>query len=348
MKLHELAAKLGCGVKGDPDRSIDGVRDVAVLAPEQELQDNFVYFIESPAVLKLHPKAASRGVILTVAGMADRFSCALVCAEGGGRLALIALLKHFDRTPSFPAGVSPEAKVDPSAKIAASACVLAGAVVMAGAVVGERCVVYPGTVLEPHAELGDDSVLYPCVVVGHHCRIGKSCIVHGGTVVGADGFGFFDDAGGRHKVPQIGDVVVGDHVEIGASCSIDRATIETTSIGAHTKIDNQVHIAHNCRVGRYCYIAGNTGLAGSVIVEDGVMISGMVSIKDHVRLAKGTIVMGMSGVAQDTEPKTAYFGTPARPARQMHKMNAALERLPELLIRVRDLEAERDNPEALA
>jgi UDP-3-O-[3-hydroxymyristoyl] glucosamine N-acyltransferase len=198
--------------------------------------------------------------------------------------------------------------------------------------------------MEPYSEIGDDTVLFPGVVLGHHCTLARHCIVHGATVIGADGFGFYDDQSGRHKIPQIGNVAISEHVEIGAGCSIDRATIETTSIGAHTKIDNQVHIAHNCRVGRYVYIAGNTGLAGSVIVEDGVMISGMVSIKDHVRLAQGTIVMGMSGVAQDTDPKTAYFGTPARPARQMHKMNAALERLPDLISRVRRLE-ESTEPE---
>jgi UDP-3-O-[3-hydroxymyristoyl] glucosamine N-acyltransferase len=210
---------------------------------------------------------------------------------------------------------------------------------MEGARVGARCVLYPGVVLEPHASVGDGSVLYPNAVVGHHCVVGKDSVIHGGTVLGSDGFGFYDRPGERHKVPQIGIVVLGDGVELGSGCTIDRATIETTSIGDQTKTDNQVHIGHNCRVGRFCYIAGNTGLAGSVVVEDGVMISGMVSVKDHLTLARGTIVMGMSGVAQDTEPKTAYFGTPALPARQMHKMHSALERLPELLVRVRDLES---------
>ena len=181
-------------------------------------------------------------------------------------------------------------------------------------------------------------MLFPGVVLGHHCVIGKEGIVHGGTVIGADGFGFFDDARGRHKIPQVGNVVIGDHVELGSGCTVDRATIESTTIGDHTKLDDQVHVAHNCRLGRFIYIAGNSGIAGSVVMEDGVMISGMVAVKDHLRIAAGTIVMGQSGVAQDTEPKTMYFGTPARPARQMHKMHAALERLPELLNKVRRLE----------
>lgn len=338
MNLGELAAALGLESRGPSDYEIQGVRDVEMLSGDRAMEENFVYFIESPAVLKRHPEAGERGAVLTTPDLAGLFPRALVAPQGGLRLAFIGLLKKFDKTPSFPAGISPEARVHPAAKVAPGAAVLPGAVVMQGAVVGERCVLYPGVVLEPCAEVGDGTVLYPAVVVGHHCVIGRECIVHGGTVIGADGFGFHDGPSGRHKIPQIGNVVVADHVELGAACTVDRATIESTTIGEHTKIDDQVHIAHNCRVGRYVYIAGNTGLAGSVVVEDGAMISGMVSVRDHVRLAKGSVVMGMSGVAKDTEPKTAYFGTPARPAREMHKMNAALERLPKLLAKVRELE----------
>lgn len=338
MNLQELATTLGLKAKGAPDYAIKGVRDIERLSADQDLEEHFVYFIESHAVLKRHPKATERGAILTVPALADRFSLALIAPEGRARLSLIALLKAFDKAPSFPAGISSEHRIHPSAKIAASSAVLPGAVVMAEAVVGERCVLYPGVVIEPRAEIGDDTVLFPGVVVGHHCRIGKHCIVHGATVIGADGFGFYDDAGGRHKIPQIGNVVIADHVELGAGCTVDRAAIESTTIGEHTKIDDQVHIGHNCRIGRFIYIAGNAAVGGSVVIEDGAMLSGMVIVKDHLKIAKGSIIMGFSGVAQDTETKTAYFGAPARPARQMHKMNAALERLPELLAKVRELE----------
>jgi UDP-3-O-[3-hydroxymyristoyl] glucosamine N-acyltransferase len=336
--LGELAAALGAAFTGPADYAIKGPRDIEALSHEQDLEDHFVYFIESPAVLKRHPKAAGHGAILTSAALADKFPRALVAPAGRERLSLIALLKTFDRTPCFPAGVSPQALVHPTAKVAASAAILPGAVVMEGAVVGERCTLHPGVVLEPFAEIGDDTALSANVVVGHHCVVGRRCIVHGGTVIGADGFGFYDDSTGRHKMPQIGNVIIADHVEIGASCTVDRAAIESTTIGEHTKIDDQVHVGHNCRIGRYIYIVGNTAIGGSVTIEDGAMISGMVIVKDHLRIGKGSIVMGLSGVAQDTEPKTAYFGTPARPARQMHKMNAALERLPELLTKVRELE----------
>ncbi len=339
MNLKTLACILNSEFRGSEDYEIDGVRDIERLSPQDSLQEGKIYFIESPAVLKRHPKASLSGVVLTVPALAGNFPRAIIAPQDGARVAFIRLLKEFDATPTFEPAISPDARVHTTARIGDGTAVMAGATVMEGAMIGARCVVYPGVVVEPFAKIGDGTVLHSNVVIGHHCVVGKECILHAATVLGSDGFGFYDQPGQRHKIPQIGNVVLGDHVELGAGVTIDRATIETTSVGDQTKIDNQVHIGHNCRIGKWCYIAGNTGLAGSVIVEDGVMISGMVSIKDHVTLARGSVIMGMSGVAQDTEPKTAYFGTPALPARKMHKMHSALERLPELLARVRELEA---------
>ena len=338
MNLESLSRLLNAQYRGPAGYEIKGMRDIERLKPEDELEEHKVYFIESPAVLKRHPKAAEKGVILTIPALADQFPRALVVPAADVRVALINLLKHFDRAPVFASGVSPEARVHPTAKIEVSATVLPGAVVMEGAVIGARCVIHPNVVIEPFAEIGEDTVLHPCVVIGHHCVIGRHVLLHGGVVIGADGFGFFDQPGKRHKIPHIGNVVIGDHVEIGASSTVDRATIESTRIGDCTKLDDQVHVGHNSQLGRFIYIVGNSAIGGSVVIEDGAMISGMVIVKDHLRVGAGSVVMGMSGVAQDCEPKTAYFGTPARPARQMHKMNAALERLPELIAKVRELE----------
>ena len=344
MDLESLSRLLGVQYRGPADYAVEGVRDIERLEPEDALEEHRVYFIESPAVLKRHPRAASSGAVLTIPALADLFPRALVAPAADVRVAFIDLLKRFDSAPAFAAGVSAQARVHPTAKIAASAALLPGAVVMEGASVGARCVIHPNAVVEPFAQVGEDTVLHPCVVIGHHCVLGRGVLLHGGVVIGADGFGFFDQAGRRRKIPHIGNVVIGDNVEIGASSTVDRATIESTLIGDHTKLDDQVHVGHNSRLGRFIYVAGNSAIGGSVVIEDGAMLSGMVIVKDHLRIAAGSVVMGMSGVAQDTEPKTAYFGTPARPARRMHKMNAALERLPELLARVRALEEKLSAP----
>lgn len=336
--LQELGRMLGASVKGEADYAIKGLGDIERLSAEQALQDNHLYFIESKAVLKRHPLAGRNGAVLTTAELADQFPRALVAADNA-RLAFFALLSHFDRAPKFAHGVSPEARVGLTAKIAPTASILPGAVVMEGALVGPDCVIYPGAVIETRASIGEGSVIHSNVVIGHDCVVGKRCIIHGCTVIGADGFGFYDLPAARHKVPHIGNVVIADDVELGASCTVDRATIESTTIGTHTKLDDQVHIGHNCRVGRFVYIVGNSALGGSVVVEDGAMISGMVIVKDHLKIAAGSIVLGMSAVAQDTQSKQAYFGIPARPAREMHRMHASLAKLPELLAKVRDLEA---------
>lgn len=339
MKLSDIAGKLGFSVQGDGAYRVDRLGDIERLTPEQGLAENVLYYIESPAILKKHPKAVESGALLTTKELAPKFKNALVI-EGDARVGFIKLLKLFDRLPAFAPGVRPGAHVGPKAKVPASAVVMAGAVVMEDAVVGERVVIWPNAVIEPRAVIGDDSQIHAGVVIGYDCVVGKRNIIHGASVIGSDGFGFYDRAGGeRHKVPQTGNVVLGDDVELGSGCTIDRGAIESTTIGLQTKLDNQVHIGHNCRIGRYCYIAGHSGFAGSVLTGDGVFISGNCAIKDHTVLAPGTIVMGMTGITGDTEAKTAYFGTPGRPAREMHKINAAAAELPALLKRVRALEA---------
>ncbi len=339
MNLKQLAELLNAEAKGPADYPIMGVRDIAALSKDEPLLENQVYFIENNAVLKRHPLAGKTGAILTTPEFADKFEHAMIVPQKGARLAFIALLKHFEKAPKFAPGVDNGPRIHAKAVIDPSASILPGATVMEGAVIGARTVLYPGVVVEPFATIGADTTIFPNTVIGHHCVIGADCILHGCTVIGADGFGFIDEPGKRHKIPQIGNVTVADHVEMGSGCTVDRATIESTSIGENTKIDDQVHIGHNVRVGKFVYIAGHSGLAGSVVVEDYAMISGNCAIKDHVRVAKGSIIMGHSGVAQDTVPGVAYFGTPARPAKQMHKMHAALERLPELLAKVRELES---------
>jgi len=325
-------------IKGEPGLEVKGLRDIERLSPEQALEDGFLYFIETKSVLKRHPLGPKNGIVLTTVELAAEFPRAVV-VPGDARLAFIKLLAHYDRRPAFAAGVSKEPLVHPGARVDPTASVLPGAVVMEGAEIGPRAVIWPGAVIEARAKIGEDTVIRSNAVVGYDCVIGRRCIVHSATAIGPDGFGFYDRPGERHKIPHIGNVIIADDVEIGASNTIDRATIESTTIGRFTKTDDQVHIGHNCRVGSWIYIVGNTAIGGSVVLEDGVMLSGNVIVKDHLRLAAGTIVMGASAVAQDTEPKTAYFGTPARPAKEMHRINASLGKLPELVAKVRELEA---------
>ena len=336
MELRQAALTLGIDFKGMPTVQIQGIRDIGLVGATDYPERGFVYFVETAAVLRRHPNARKGGIILTTTSLADNFAVALIARDQSARIAFLKLLSIFDEQPGFEPGVAAGAEVAKSARIGAGATVLPGAVIMADAVIGAHCVVYPCAVIEPHAQIGEGTVIYPCAVIGRRCVVGERGVIHSGTVIGADGFGFYDDESGRHKIPQIGHVILGNDVEVGASCTIDRATIETTVVGDRTKIDDQVHIGHNCQIGRDVYIAGNSTLGGSVVVGDRSRISGGVVVRDHVRLAPGTAIMGMTGVTHDTSENTSYCGIPARPAREMHRINAALQYLPKLLSVMRE------------
>jgi UDP-3-O-[3-hydroxymyristoyl] glucosamine N-acyltransferase len=172
--------------------------------------------------------------------------------------------------------------------------------------------------------------------------LGNRVIIHAGSVLGTDGFGYRWDGKQHAKIPQIGTVIVEDDVEIGSCVCIDRAKFSATRIGRGSKIDNLVQIGHNVTVGPHCIIVGQAALAGSVTLGAGVVLGGQCAVRDHVTLADGAMVAACSGVAEDVDPKTIVSGLPALPHRQSLREQAALRRLPDLVVQVRKLQEEVD------
>lgn len=341
IKLSELAQKLGGTLQGNGELPIQGVRDLELIRvrdPQAMPQKGFIYFVESKKNLNAHPESKECDALLTTKALAANFANAIVVEEPEARIAFIKLLGLFEKIPAPVAAEKGAAYIHPTAQVDASAIIMHGAVILEGAVIGAHAVIHPNAVIEPNVRIGAHTVIHPNVVIKYGCVLGEHCIIHSATVIGADGFGFYDKDGQRYKIPQIGNVIVGNHVEMGSSCSVDRATIESTTIGDYTKFDDQVHVGHNCQLGKSVIIAGNTVLAGSVIVEDNVTMGGQSAISGKVHLAKGSVVMGMSAIATDSKPGTMYFGIPARPAREMHKINGSLVYVPELLKRVAAIE----------
>ncbi len=340
-KLAELAQKLGGTLQGDANLEIAGVRDLELIRvrdPQAMPVKGHIYFVESKKNFNAHPESKECDALLTTKALAPNYKNAIVVEEPVARIAFIRLLELFEKIPAPVAAEKGGAYIAPGAKVDSTAIIMHGAVILAGAEIGAGSVIHPNAVIEQNVKIGAHTVIHPTVVVKQGCTIGDHCIIHSATVIGADGFGFYDKEGQRYKIPQIGNVIVGNHVEMGSSCSVDRATIESTTIGDYTKFDDQVHVGHNCQVGKYIYIAGNTVLAGSVVLEDNVTIGGQTAISGKVLVRKGSLVMGMSALAADSEPGTMYFGIPARPAREMHKINSSLGYVPELLKRVSSLE----------
>lgn len=245
-------------------------------------------------------------------------------------------LPDLDRV--FPPGIHPSAVIDPTADVSEAASVGPCCVVGAGTTVGQGSRLGAHVVLGPDVTVGRDCRLYPQVTVREGCRLGNAVTLQAGVVIGTEGFGYLPGPGGLQQVPQVGIVVIADGVEIGANSCIDRATTGATIIGEGTKIDNQIQIGHNVKVGRHCALSAQTGISGSCVLGDGVISGGQVGIRDHVRIGDGVRIGAQSGVAKDVPAGQALFGSPALEAAEAFRIVGALRRLPELIRRVAGLE----------
>jgi UDP-3-O-[3-hydroxymyristoyl] glucosamine N-acyltransferase len=231
-------------------------------------------------------------------------------------------------TPIFTSDIHPTAVVDATAIIGNGTRVGAGCYIGPKVSLAENVTIYPNVTILDESTIGKNTVIWSGAVVRERCHIGADCIVHPNATIGADGFGFRPCAeNGLVKIPQIGNVIIGNNVEIGANACIDRGKFSSTVLGDGCKIDNLVQIGHNSKLGKFCIMAGNSGLAGSVTLGNGVIIGGSASIKDHVTIGDGAIVGAGSGVTGDIAPGKTMLGYPAVEARDALKQWAILKRL---------------------
>jgi UDP-3-O-[3-hydroxymyristoyl] glucosamine N-acyltransferase len=253
---------------------------------------------------------------------------------------------YFARVSAFlnpPAVVRPgrhkSAIVDRTARLAKSACIAAGAVIGRDASIGARSVVGPGSYVGDHAKIGADTRINANVTIQVGCIVGARCTVHSGAVIGADGFGIAHDDGIWRKIPQIGKVLIGDDVEIGANTTIDRGALDDTIIEDGVKLDNQIQIAHNVRVGAHTAIAACVGIAGSARIGSHCMIGGAAMIIGHIDIADNVIVSAGTFVMKSIRKSGTYTGVYPFSEHPDWLRNAAhLRQLHKLVSRVRDLE----------
>ncbi len=254
------------------------------------------------------------------------------------RQAFSEILALFIPPVEVEKGVHPDVALDATTTVAESATVMRGAVIGRRVKIGRNSIIYPLTYIGDDATIGDECVINPQVTVCREVHIGNRVIIHPGAVIGSDGFGYVPISGSLAKVPHIGTVEIGDDVEIGANVTIDRSKTGATQIGAGTKIDNLVHIAHNVKIGAGCIIVAQVGIAGSVTVGKSVILAGQAGIKDHIEIGDEAVVLAQAGVIGDVEPGTQVSGYPARPHLQKLREQAMIAELPELRRRVKNLE----------
>ena len=244
-------------------------------------------------------------------------------------LAMSQVLELFaPPTPLFSVDIHPSAVIDPTASICNGARIGAGCYIGPKVIIGDNTTLYPNVTVLDECTIGKNTVIWSGTVVRERCHIGNDCIIHPNATIGADGFGFRPDPQrGLVKIPQIGNVIIGNGVEIGANSCVDRGKFSSTVLGDGCKIDNLVQIGHNSKLGKFCIMAGNSGLAGSVTLGNGVIIGGSASIKDHTTIGDGAIVGAGSGVTGDIAAGKTMLGYPAVEARDALKQWAILKRL---------------------
>lgn len=335
--LGELARAIGARLEGDPDLEVTGIAGL------EEAGEGDLSFLTNPR----YRDAASRSeAAAIVVGSEETLDGRNVLRCDNPYLAFARAIELLAPSELQARGVHPSALVHPSVTVPTDASVGALAVVEEGVEIGAGVVIGAGSVVERGVMLGENTRVFPRVTLHRGTRIGRRCIVQSGSVVGSDGFGYATDEEGRHHaVPQRGSVAIGDDVEIGANVTIDRGTIGDTEIGAGTKIDNLVHVAHNVRIGRDAIIVAQVGIAGSTKIGDCVVIGGQAGLAGHITIGDRVRIGGQGGVIGDLPPGTEVSGYPARPHRQQLRIQALTARLPELIERIKALEARLDDLE---
>lgn len=324
MRVRELAEFLGATFEGDGEYDLTGAAALDAATP-------------SDAAFAAGRKAADAAAA-SVAGClivpndwpspAER----TVIRVPDARTAFARALSIFYPTVELKPGVHPTAVIGREVELGAMVTVGPNAVIGDNSRIGVASKIGAGCVIGKRVALGEGCFLHPNVTVYDNVDIGSGSILHSGAVIGADGFGFVMEHGRWHKFPQVGRVEIGDFVEIGANSCVDRAALGVTSIGEGTKLDNMVHVGHNCRIGKHVVVAAQTGFSGGVVVEDYAVIGGQVGIGDKARIESRAVVGSGAGILTSKIVRSGetVWGTPARPLKQHLEQLANLARLPDI------------------
>lgn len=331
--LGELAEHVSGKVKGDATCVIESV------ATLQHAKENQISFLTNPAYRSQLNSSKAGAVIMSAA---DAENCtininALISHNPYAAYAKIAAL--LSPPENYAAGIDSHAYIAADAKISKRASIAAAAVIESGVIIADDVRIGSGCVIQKNVKIGAGSILVANVTVAHDCVIGERNIIHPGVVIGADGFGQAMDQGVWIKVPQLGGVVIGDDVEIGANTTIDRGAIEDTIIEDNVKLDNQIQVAHNVKIGAHTAIAGCSAIAGSTKIGKHCRIAGMVGIVGHLEIADNVTVTAKSLVTHSIKQAGVYSaGTPLEPNLQWRKNTIRFKHLDEMAKRLNALE----------
>jgi UDP-3-O-[3-hydroxymyristoyl] glucosamine N-acyltransferase len=335
-----IAEDVGGRLVGDPAVLVGGI------APLDRASERDLSFLGAPKYAAMFTSSAA-GVVLISPELAEtpgRTPARVVVDRP--QEALLTLLPRFHKAPRIEPGVHATAVIGRAARLGRNVAVGPYSIIEDGVVLGDNVVVGPHCVIGAGVEIGAASHLVGNVTVYSGSIIGERVTIHAGARIGSDGFGYVQQGGEHLKIPHVGRCIIEHDVEIGANTTIDRGSIDDTVVGAGTKVDNLVQIAHNVRIGRACLIMAQVGIAGSVRVEDGAMLLGQVGVSGHHTVGKGARLAAQAGVFGDIPAGETWSGYPARPHKESLRAQAALFKLPSLLRRIeRLLDKKETEPE---
>ena len=334
--ISEIANTVNGTIEGDPQLKIKGVCDL------QNSQSGYISYISS-GKYKNYLEATKATAILINNDLKINQKKKTIIRVKNSALSFIDIIHMFHPIKKSFSGIHPSAVIDKNTKIGKNVEIGPHCVIENAVKIGDSVRIRAGTFIGEESTIGSNSSIASNVNLYHGIKIGKNCIIDSGTTIGSDGYGLISDNNIHHKIPHIGSVIVGDNVWIGSNCSIDRGTLNNTIIGAGSKLDNLIHIAHNVTIGQNCLMAAQVGIAGSTTIGDNVTIAGQVGIIGHLIIGQNSIIASKSAVFHSLEDDSFVSGIPAKEHKSRLKQDVIINQLPDILNRLRRLEKKSSN-----
>jgi UDP-3-O-[3-hydroxymyristoyl] glucosamine N-acyltransferase len=325
--VRELAERVAGLVEGDPDRRLAGIAPAGNAGPE-----HLTYVVSEKYARRLACNDA--GAALVPPGLVVEANGTTLIRVENPELAFSRLIVLFVPDEDSRPGIHPTAVLESGVDLGTEVSIGPFVTIGRDAVIGDRTDIGPGTVIGSGVTIGNDCSIGPSCTLLRGAVVGNRVRLHAGVRLAVDGFGYASGPDGPVKIPQVGRCVIEDDVEIGANSTVDRGSLGDTAIGAGTRIDNLVHIGHNCRIGRNCFIVAQVGIAGSSVVEDGARLAGQVGLAGHLTVGAGAAVGAQSGVMTDIPAGEVWSGYPARPHRMWLRSTSIFYKLPEIVKRM--------------
>lgn len=333
MKFSEIVGQLGIAETSSLESQPDLNPDIVGVSAVQDSLPNTISYIEGKKFAPYIEQTSNAALILpmdsTLQAQATERGLAWVGTQEPrlGFARAIALFYHpFNLSP----GIHPTAIIEATATIGRNVAIGPYVVIHGDTTIGDNVCIHPQVVIYPGAHIGENTVLHASCVIHERAQIGNHCIIHAGAVIGSEGFGFVPTAQGWEKMHQSGMVVLEDHVEIGCNAAVDRPAVGETRIGHNSKLDNLVHVAHNCQLADNCVLAAQVGLAGGVELEPLVILGGQVGVANNAKIGKGAQAGSKAGLHSNVPAGSIMMGTPASPYRTYLKSSAIYNRLPDM------------------